>query len=124
MTDPQFSIAGDVRRIVVRRFKAGSMLKLVFAMNAVVFIPLFVFFGVLAFFGAKTVTLSGEHVTGVKGLITALIFAPIFTGIISLFAWVGAYFAIRVLGHFKPLTLEYVPAPEENERRPASEPTG
>src|SRR5690242_13646425 len=96
-------IASDVRRIHVRRIKAGSMFKLVFLATAAVFVPMIVFFGVLAFFGARSVTLSGQYVTGVKGLVTSLVLAPVFTLLFSLFAWVGAYFSIRIIGYFKPL---------------------
>lgn len=66
----------------------------------------------MALFGAKTVTFSGEHVTGFMGLVTALIMAPIFSLIFSLFGWIGTYFGIRIWGHFRPITLEYVPAKE------------
>src|SRR5687768_15422298 len=61
MTDSPPSVLHDVRQIAVRRFKAGSMFKLVFAATAGVFVPLIVLCGVTAFFGAKTVTLSGQH---------------------------------------------------------------
>lgn len=71
-----------------------------------------VFFGMLAFFGAKTVSLSGEYVTGMKGLMTSLVLASIFVLLCSLFAWVGAYIGLRVVGYFKPIVLEYVPASE------------
>lgn len=105
----------NVRKIRLRRIKAGSLFKLVLFSNSAIFVPLIVFFGVLAFFGAKTVALSGEHVTGLKGLITALIMAPFFTLFFSLFAWIGAYIGIRVYGYFRPLELEYVPAGEKPE---------
>ena len=103
------------RKIRLRRIKAGSLFKLVLLSSAAVFIPMIIFFGVLAFFGAKTVSLSGEHVTGLKGLITALVMAPFFTIFFSLFAWVGAYIGIRLYGYFWPLELEYVPAEERPE---------
>ncbi|MBI2496601.1 MAG: hypothetical protein HYV75_01265 [Opitutae bacterium] len=105
----------NVRKIRLRRIKAGSLFKLVLLSSSAIFIPMIVFFGVLAFFGAKTVSFSGEHVTGLKGLITALIMAPFFTIFFSLFAWVGAYIGIRVYGYFWPLELEYVPAEERPE---------
>ncbi len=73
---------------------------------------MFLFFGILALFGAETVTVSGSSVTGIPGLIAALIMAPLFSVIVSLFGWVGSYFGIRIWGHFKPITLEYAPAAE------------
>ena len=113
----------DVRKIRLRRIKAGSLFKLVLLSSSAIFIPMIIFFGVLAFFGAKTVTFSGEHVTGVKGLITALIMAPFFTLFFSLFAWIGAYIGIRVFGYFWPLELEYVPVEERKEPNQTPEPT-
>lgn len=105
----------NVRVILLRRIKAGSLLKLVLLANTVVFLPLMLCFGVLAFFGAKTVSLSGEYVTGVKGLVTALLLAPFFILFISLFAWVAAYLGIRLLGYLRPIQLEYVPAEQKPE---------
>jgi hypothetical protein len=110
-TPPSIPIP-DIARIRLRRIKAGSLFKLIFLGTASVFIPMFIFFGILALFGAKTVTVSGEHVTGIMGLIAALIMAPLFTLFFSLFGWIGSYIGIRVWGYFKPITLEYVPVEE------------
>lgn len=96
----------------MRRLKAGSLFKLVFTAVATTTIPMFLFFGVLAFFGAKTVTVSGEYVTGIKGLGAAILMAPFFAAFFSAFAWVGSYIGLRVWGRFSPLVLEYVPADE------------
>ncbi|WED65254.1 hypothetical protein PXH66_00100 [Synoicihabitans lomoniglobus] len=102
----------DIARIRLRRIKAGSLFKLVFLATSAVFCPMFLFFGILALFGAKTVTVSGSPVTGIMGLVAALIMAPLFSVIFSLFGWIGSYIGIRIWGHFKPITLEYVPAGE------------
>jgi hypothetical protein len=112
MADSFPTAVGDTRRISIRRIKSGSVFKLVFASVATVFVPMMLLFGVLAFFGADTVSVSGEHVKGVKGLVASIIMAPIFVVIFSLFGWLGAYIGIRVWGHFSPLILEYVPAPD------------
>lgn len=101
------------KTITLRRIKAGSVFKLVLLTTTTAFVPMILFFGVLAFFGAKTVSVSGEHVTGVEGLISSVIMAPFFVVIFSLFAWLGAYVGIRCWGYFRPLSIEYVPAQEE-----------
>lgn len=103
----------DIAKIRLRRIKAGSLFKLIFLATASVFVPMIVFFGILALFGAKTIMVSGEPVTGIKGLVSALIMAPIFSLLFSLFGWIGAYIGIRIWGYFKPITLEYVPADTE-----------
>jgi len=97
-------------KIQLRRIKAGSLFKLVFIACGTIFIPMFVFFGILALFGAQTVTVSNEPVTGIMGLLAALIMAPIFTLLFAAFSWVGAYLGIRMFGYFKPLEIEYVPS--------------
>ena len=97
-------------KIRFRRIKAGSLFKLVFIASGTVFIPMFIFFGILALFGAKTVTVANEPVTGIMGLLSALIMAPIFTLLFAVVAWIGAYIGIRIFGNFKPLEIEYVPS--------------
>ncbi|WP_146180223.1 hypothetical protein [Opitutus sp. ER46] len=89
------------------------MLKLVLVGSATVICPMALFFGVLALFGANTVAVSGRPVTGIMGLLAAIIMAPIFVLFVSLFAWVGAYLGVRIWGHFRPLDLEYISADEE-----------
>lgn len=97
-------------KIRIRRIKAGSLFKLVFIASGTVLMPMFVIFGIMALFGAETVTISNEPVTGIMGLIAALIMAPIFTLIFTIFLWIGAYLGIRLFGYFKPLEIEYVPS--------------
>jgi hypothetical protein len=111
MSDPGHSPT-DVRRIHLRRIKAGSLLKLVLLANTAVLGPLFIVFGVMAAFGAETVKLNGQVVTGVTGFFTALLLAPLIIGLFSLFTWVAAYIGIRVAGWIKPLSLDYVPPPD------------
>lgn len=109
MTDIPSPVTG-VMKIRLRRIKAGSLFKLVFLTSSAIFMPMIILFGVLALFGAKTVTFSGEPVTGIMGLVTSLIMAPFFTLLFAVFLWVGAYLGIRIFGYFKPLEVEYVPA--------------
>jgi len=109
MTDIPSPVSG-VMKIRLRRIKAGSLFKLVFLASGTILIPMMVFFGILALFGANTVTVSQKPVTGFMGLLAALIMAPFFTLFFSAFVWIGAYAGIRILGYFKPLEIEYIPA--------------
>jgi len=113
MTDTPSPVTG-VMKIRLRRIKAGSLFKLVLLASGTIFIPMILFFGVLALFGANTVTLSGKPVTGIMGLVTAVIMAPFFTLFFAVFLWVGAYLGIRLWGFFKPLVIEYVPAEQDS----------
>jgi hypothetical protein len=96
--------------IHVQRIKAGSLAALVFSGTAMMMIPMCVFFGVLAFFGAKTVHVNGTYVTGIGGLLLALVYGPLFTGIFGVLAWPAAYLGVRLIGRYKAFRIEYVPA--------------
>jgi len=100
----------DSSKIRIRRIKAGSLFRLVAAAAFSVFIPLIVFFGILAFFGFDTIFVNHRQVYGVEGLIAALIMAPIFSLFISVVGWIALYVGIFIWGHFKPITISYVSA--------------
>lgn len=102
----------DSRKIRIRRIKAGSLFRLVAAAAFSVFIPLFVFLGILALFGFRTIFVNHRQVYGIEGLIAALIMAPIFSTIVSVLGWVALYVGIVIWGHFKPITISYVSADE------------
>jgi hypothetical protein len=100
----------DTPRICVRRIKAGSLFVLVAAGICSVFIPLFIFFGILALLGCQTVHVNGHPVFGIAGFIASLIMAPIFSFIFTVIVWLALYIGIRICGSFKPFTIAYVPA--------------
>ncbi|MBI5382514.1 MAG: hypothetical protein HZA31_11490 [Opitutae bacterium] len=102
----------NTRVIYAKRIKSGSLAALVFSGTAMLMIPMCLFFGVLAFFGAKTVHVNGSYVTGIGGFLLSLVYGPLFTGIIGLFAWTGTYLAMRLVGHFRPYRIEYVDSGE------------
>lgn len=85
-------------------------------------IPMCVSFGILAFFGAKTVHVNGTYVTGLGGFLLSLVYGPLFTGIFGLFGWAAAYLGIRLIGRFRPFRIEYVAASEQ-EPNQVPEPT-
>lgn len=112
----------NVDVVYAKRIKAGSLAALVFSGTAMLLIPLCVFFGVLAFFGAKTVRLNGAYITGVGGFLLSLVYGPLLTGIFGLFAWAAAYLGIRLVGRFKPYRIEYVAAGGEDLNLPPATP--
>jgi hypothetical protein len=114
----------NVEVVFAKRIKAGSLAALVFSGTAMMMIPMCIFFGVLAFFGAKTVHINGTYVTGVGGFLLSLLYGPLFTGIFGLFAWAAAYLGIRLIGHYKPYRIEYVSAQGEVPNQTQSQPTG
>ena len=112
MDHPLERTIDDTPKNRVRRIKAGSLFTLAAAGVCSVFIPLFIFFGILALFGCETVHFNGYPVFGIAGLIAALIMAPIFSFIFSVIVWLGLYIGIRICGSFKPFTIRYVPVDE------------
>jgi hypothetical protein len=98
----------DTPKICVRRIKAGSLFILVAAGICSVFIPLFIFFGILALFGFETVHVNSHPVFGIAGLIATIIMAPIFSLIFSAIVWLALYLGIFICGSFKPFTIRYV----------------
>lgn len=111
MPDQPPHVVPDIRRIYLRRIKAGSFFKLVLISTTATLAPLILLCGVCALFGFNTVTVSGRPLTGVTGLVAALIMAPLFCVFFSLFVWFFGYLGLRLWGHFRPVALEYVPAP-------------
>jgi len=112
----------NVDVIYAKRIKSGSLAALVFSGTAMLMVPMCVFFGILAFFGAKTVQMNGSHVTGLGGFLLSLVYGSLFTGIFGLFGWAAAYLGIRLVGHFRPFRIEYVAARQE-EPNQSLEPT-
>jgi len=102
----------SIQIIRIKRIKAGSLFKFILIPSAAFMIP-FVLCGVAALFGAQTITVNKQYVTGVWGLIAALIMAPLFALIFLGFTWFFAYLGIRIIGRFKPLKLSYISAGEE-----------
>ena len=99
--------------VYARRIKSGSLAALVLTGVGALMIPLCIFFGVMAFFGANTVQFNGAYITGVGGLLLSLIYGPFFTAIIGLMGWTAAYIGIRVIGYFRPFKIEYVGLDDE-----------
>jgi hypothetical protein len=110
MDYPLENTIDDSQKIRVRRIKAGSLFKLVAIAIFSVFIPLSIFFGVLALFGFRTVYLNHQQVFGLEGLIAAIIMAPIFSFVVSIMAWLVLYIGIFICGYFKPITIAYFSA--------------
>jgi apolipoprotein N-acyltransferase len=101
-------------KISIKRIKAGSLFKIIALSCFAITLPMFLFFGVLALFGAETVRVGENHMTGVMGLVSALIMAPFFAFFLSLFVWIGAYIGIRIVGSFRPIEVEYIPSEKIN----------
>jgi hypothetical protein len=96
------------RVALIRRLKAASLFKLILIVNALFFSPFCLLCSVAALLGAHSVEVGGKSVTGIAGLAAGLVMIPIFVVLFSLICWFFFYVAIRIVGHFKLLKLEYV----------------
>jgi hypothetical protein len=93
--------------VAVKRISVGSVYKLFAVGLAFGMVPLGLFFGVLAFFGANTVTWNGRHLTGIAGLfggpLIGVFLSLLFTALVgSLCA-----FGLWLYSLLRPLQISY-----------------
>lgn len=95
--------------LTVRKVRAGTIYKLLFVGLLISFIPLGVFFGITALFGADTVTWNGEHIHGVVALFAgpaiSIFVALCFTGFLGSLTSLGLW----VFSKVRPIQLRVVP---------------
>lgn len=93
--------------IEAQKISKASFFKLLFTAFS---IGLFFFFlgcGIAAAFGAQTVSYEGAPITGIKGLIAALIMWPIFSVIFTGFLWLFGVLGLWVFSFFSPLRVKF-----------------
>ena len=93
--------------IKAEKISKGSFFKLLIISLGFGFFFFFLLCGIAAAFGASTVTLNGQHVTGIKGLISAIIMWPLFSLFFSCFLWVFGVIGLWVYSFISPLTIEF-----------------
>ena len=87
------------------RLSAGSIYKIAFVGLLCSFMPLCLFFGVLAMFGFNTITWNGQAIHGLNGFLLSPVIALI--GIVLMGAFLGTACAVGlwVFSKFRPLLL-------------------
>lgn len=68
--------------------------------------PLFIIAGICSYFGAHVLTLNGETVIGLKGLITGIFMAPVFPFIAATLLFLLIAFGLWLFTRFKNLTIK------------------
>lgn len=96
--------------ITVRRFRTGSVFRLVAAGAFGSLVPFFVIMGVLAAFGMNSLHWNNEPVYGFKGLLLSPLFGILAAAIVTMIAGVGFAFGLWLYSKFRPLNLRYIPA--------------
>ena len=97
-----------IQTIQFKRIKAGSLFKFILIVTASIMIPFSILCGIAALFGAHTVTVNSNYVTGIWGLLSGIIMAPFLSFIFAGFIWLFAYVSIRIVGKFMTFNISYV----------------
>ena len=95
-------------RIRAKKITGASLFKVLFIGFSISFFFVTLMFGIANLFGAGTVTLNDLPITGVKGLIAALIMYPIFCLLFTSLMWLGYALSFWVYSHFKKIEIEFV----------------
>ena len=94
--------------IVLKRFTAASLFKIVAIGCSISIVSFCVVMGVLAAFGLHTVHWNRESVTGIAGLLVSPIMGLFLTGILTVFGWVGFCVSFWIFSLFGHLRLDYI----------------
>ena len=91
--------------IRIERLSVGSIFKLIAIGMGCSFVPLCVFFGILAAFGAQTVTWNGQHLTGVSGLLVSPLIGLMVSGIGAVLLGSACAFGLWVYSLVRPMSI-------------------
>ncbi len=95
-------------KIRAKKLKKKSLFKLILASS---FIPMGLFFllcGIASVFGAETVEVNNQPLTGIKGFLAALSMYPFFVLFFSAFIWIGGALGLWMYSWFWKVELEFV----------------
>ncbi|ARV19918.1 hypothetical protein AEP_02993 [Curvibacter sp. AEP1-3] len=91
--------------LTIQRLSAGTVFKLAAIGMACTFLPLCVFFGVLAAFGAPTITWNGQQLTGVSGLAMSPVIGLMITSLGTLFLGSACAFGLWIYSLVRPVSI-------------------
>lgn len=84
----------------------GSLFSLLFRGHLVTWIIFCTICGIASFFGYHTVTLNGQHIIGIEGLIGGIVLGPIFAVVFSVLNWLFVSVGIWLYTLIKPIHLK------------------
>jgi hypothetical protein len=102
-----------IKSIEVTRFAAGSLFKIVTVGCGISTFGFAVLMGVLALFGAHTVRMNQDYVTGLGGFLLSLVIGLVIAAISTIFAWLGFLFGFWVFSRFRSLRIDYISSDED-----------
>lgn len=91
--------------MTIQRLSAGTVFKLAAIGLACTFLPLCIFFGVLASFGAPTITWNGQQLTGVSGLTMSPVIGLMITCFGTLFLGSACSFGLWIYSLVRPMSI-------------------
>ena len=97
-------------RIRARKLTKVSLFKLLFIGFAIPLFPFILVCGIASLFGAHTVTVNEQPVTGVMGLAAALIMYILFCIIFPALMWAEFAIGLWVYSKFRKIEIEFVDA--------------
>jgi hypothetical protein len=95
-------------KVRARKLTKKSLFKLLFIGFAIPLFPFVLLCGIASIFGAGTVTVNNQPVTGIMGLVAALIMYPIFCIIFPAIMWVGCAIGLWVYSKFRNIEVEFI----------------
>jgi len=93
--------------ITAKKITKGSVFKIYFIGLAGGFFVLFFILGVLAIFGAQTVTLGEQPIIGIMGFIAAMVMWPIFSFFYAVSMWLISILGLWLYSFVKPITISF-----------------
>lgn len=94
-------------RIRAKKICKGSLFKVIFIGFSVSLLPFILICGVASVFGAETVTVGSKQVTGIMGLVAAMLMYPVFCFVFSAMIWICFAFGLWVYSLFRKVELEF-----------------
>jgi hypothetical protein len=91
--------------IRIQRLSAGTVFKLAAVGLGCSLLPVCIFFGVLAAFGAQTITWNGQHLTGLSGLAMSPVVGLMFTGVGTLLLGSACAFGLWLYSLVRPMSI-------------------
>jgi hypothetical protein len=90
-----------LQSIQTKGLSIGTIFKILFIGTIFSVGPLWIIAGICSFFGAHAISLNGETVIGLKGLITGIIMAPVFSLIFACVLFLFISFGLWLYTRFK-----------------------
>jgi len=95
-------------KIFARKLTKSSLFKVLFIGFAIPFFPFALLCGIASLFRASTVAINNRPVTGVMGLLVAIIMSPVFCLIFTSSMWLWYALSLWVYSWFRKIELEFV----------------